>query len=162
MSDAVMKRPIIQDQDDFELDDDFENEPHSSSLSVADLFTIAWRSIRSNSLRSILTALGVIIGVAAVVALVTVGNGVRQNVTNQFSSLGTNLLTVLSGSGGFGGPPQGGLVRSGNSQTVTIADAEAIVELNDTRIAGVTPVAQSGGQQIKVGATNASATVIGT
>jgi putative ABC transport system permease protein len=161
MSDAVMKRQIIQ-EDDFEQDDNFENAPRSSTLSVADLFTISWRSIRSNLLRSILTALGVIIGVAAVVALVTVGNGVRQNVTNQFSSLGTNLLTVSSGSGGFGGPSQGGLVRGSSSQTVTIADAEAIVELGDTRVVGVAPVAQSGGQQIKVGATNANATVIGT
>jgi putative ABC transport system permease protein len=160
MSEAVMKRPILEEE--FEEDNDFENEPSSGSLGVADLFTISWRSIRSNLLRSILTALGVIIGVAAVVALVTVGNGVRQNVTNQFSSLGTNLLTVSSGAGGFGGPPQGGLVRSGNVQTVTIADAEAVVQLSDTRIAGVAPIAQSGGQQIKVGATNASATVIGT
>ena len=139
----------------------FEDEPRSGGLNFLELLKIAWRSIRGNMLRSILTALGVIIGVGAVIALVSVGNGVRVNVTNQFSSLGTNLLTISGGQGGgFGGPP--GLVRGGGSQTLTLSDAEAIVALGDTRIAGVAPTVQSNNQQLKAGSLNTSASVIGS
>ncbi|MEM7734778.1 MAG: ABC transporter permease [Deinococcota bacterium] len=136
----------------------FEDEPRKGSVGFWEIYTIAWRSIRSNLLRSILTALGVIIGVAAVVAMVSVGNGVRESVTSRFSSLGTNLLTISSGQG-RGGP---GLVRGGGTDTLTLADAEAIQALNDTRIAGIAPALQSGNQQVKVGSMNTTATVVGT
>ncbi|MCA9835289.1 MAG: ABC transporter permease [Trueperaceae bacterium] len=138
----------------------FEDEPRSGRLGFLEILKIAWRSIRANMLRSILTALGVIIGVAAVVALVSVGNGVRQNVTNRFSSFGTNLLTIQSGQSGFGGPP--GLVRGGATQTLTLADAEALRDLKDTRIEGIAPASQSNGQQVKAGSNNTTATVIGS
>ncbi|MDE0528985.1 MAG: ABC transporter permease [Truepera sp.] len=126
-------------------------------LNPLETFTIAWRAIRANALRSILTALGVIIGVAAVIALTSLGSGVTSNITEVFSSLGTNLLTISSGSAG--GPP--GLVRGGGRQTVTIDDAEAIKELGDPRIAGVAPTLQTNAQ-VKAGALNANATVVGT
>jgi putative ABC transport system permease protein len=138
----------------------FEDAPRGAGLGLLELLKIAWRSIRSNMLRSILTALGVIIGVGAVIALVSVGNGVRKNVTNQFSSLGTNLLTITSSQGGNFGPP--GLVRSGGRQTLTLGDAEAVAALADARIAGVAPVVQSSNQQIKAGSLNTTATVIGS
>ena len=115
-------------------------------LNPLETFTIAWRAIRANALRSILTALGVIIGVAAVIALTSLGSGVTSNITEVFSSLGTNLLTISSGSAG--GPP--GLVRGGGRQTVTLDDAEAIKELGDPRIAGVAPTLQTNAQ-VKAG-----------
>jgi putative ABC transport system permease protein len=136
----------------------FEDEPRKGSVGFWEIYTIAWRSIRSNLLRSILTALGVIIGVAAVVAMVSVGNGVRESVTSRFTSLGTNLLTISSGQG-RGGP---GLVRGSSTDTLTLADADAIQALNDPRIAGIAPALQSGNQQVKVGSVNTTATVIGT
>ncbi|MCA9839926.1 MAG: ABC transporter permease [Trueperaceae bacterium] len=145
-------------EDDFDVIP-FEEAPYSGRLSIFEILKIAWRSIRANMLRSILTALGVIIGVAAVVALVSVGNGVRQNVTDSFSSFGTNLLTISSGQGGFGPP---GLVRGGGSQTLTIEDAEAIVALADDRIEGVAPANQSNNQQVKADANNTTATIVGT
>jgi putative ABC transport system permease protein len=160
VSDAVRPDPIVAETAGDDTPFRFEDAPRGAGLGPFELLKIAWRSIRSNLLRSILTALGVIIGVAAVIALVSVGNGVRQNVTDQFSSLGTNLLTITSGQGGGGGPP--GLVRGGGPQTLTLADAEAIALLADPRIAGVAPSVQSGNQQIKAGAANTTATVIGT
>ena len=60
--------------------------------------TIALRALRRNKLRSSLTALGIIIGVASVVAMVAVGNGAQARITNQISALGRNLLSVFAGS----------------------------------------------------------------
>ncbi|MCL4294937.1 MAG: ABC transporter permease [Anaerolineae bacterium] len=70
---------------------------------------IALRALTVNKLRTILTMLGIIIGVAAVIALVSIGNGVRQDMNERLGSLGTNLLTISSGQGmgGPGGPPPG-------------------------------------------------------
>jgi putative ABC transport system permease protein len=56
--------------------------------------SIAWRATRANPLRSALTALGVIIGVASVVALTAIGAGSTTNITQSLEGLGTNLLTV--------------------------------------------------------------------
>jgi putative ABC transport system permease protein len=122
-----------------------------------EVLAIAWRSIRANVMRSVLTTIGVVIGVAAVVALTSIGAGVTARITNSIASLGTNLLTVQSGSAGF----HPGLVRSAPTQTVTVGDAEAIVALNDVRAAGIAPVAQTS-TQVKAGANNLNATVLGT
>jgi putative ABC transport system permease protein len=67
--------------------------------------SIALRALTINKLRTILTMLGIIIGVAAVIALISIGNGVRQDMTERFTSLGTNLLTISSGQGRRFGPP---------------------------------------------------------
>ena len=129
----------------------------SSGLGAREVLVIAWRSIRANVLRSILTTLGIVIGVAAVVALTSIGAGVTASITENLTSLGTNLLTVSSSSGG-GGP---GLVRGGGAQSVTLADAEAIRALDDERVAGVAPTLGTN-TQIKAGTQNVNATVTGT
>ena len=131
--------------------------PVHGGLNPLETFSIAWRAIRANTLRSVLTALGVIIGVAAVIALTSLGAGVTSNITTTLSGLGSNLLTISSNSS-FGPP---GLIRGGGSQAVTLEDAETILELGDPRIAGVAPTLQSN-VQVKAGATNTSATVVGT
>ena len=59
-------------------------------------FLMAWASLIANKMRSILTMLGIIIGVAAVIALVSIGNGVKQDIQNSISSLGSNLLMVYA------------------------------------------------------------------
>ena len=70
---------------------------------------LALRSIRRNLLRSFLTVLGIVIGVSAVITMVTVGNGATMAVQNQISGLGTNLLQIRPGQrmgpGGSGGAP---------------------------------------------------------
>ena len=62
-------------------------------------FSIALREIRRNVMRAFLTVLGVIIGVAAVITMVTLGQGTTQAVKNQISNLGSNLLVLRPGSG---------------------------------------------------------------
>ncbi|HET8678816.1 MAG TPA: ABC transporter permease [bacterium] len=82
---------------------------------------IAMRALASNPLRSLLTMLGVIIGVGAVVAMVAIGQGARASVTQQVQALGSNLLTVFAGTAQFGGVARGDQVR-----TLTLEDADAI------------------------------------
>lgn len=91
-------------------------------MNLFESFQIAWRSVRSNKLRSVLTMLGIIIGVAAVVALMGIGNGAQQSITNSLTSTGTNLLTIFPGA-----TRQGGVRSSaGSAQTLTVEDANAI------------------------------------
>ena len=93
-------------------------------MKLMDSLHVAWRSIRSNTLRSILTMLGIIIGVAAVVALMGIGQGAQQSITSQITSTGTNLLTIFPGQFNQGG------VRSaaGSAATLTLEDANAIAD----------------------------------
>src|SRR5258708_20942344 len=80
----------------------------------------AWRSLTSNRLRTILTMLGMIIGTAAVVSVLGIGEGARSSVEQRIRSLGSNLLTIRPGTAaGAGG------VRSGSVQTLTMKDAQA-------------------------------------
>lgn len=67
-------------------------------MTLLDSLGIAWTALRSNLLRSILTTLGIIIGVASVIILVSVGSGARSEVEKQIASLGSNMLVVFSGS----------------------------------------------------------------
>ncbi len=85
-------------------------------------FQMALTSLYANKMRSLLTMLGIIIGVGAVIALVSVGMGVRSNVTSSIASLGSNMLIVSPGSSNRGG------VRgaAGSMQTLKYDDAKAI------------------------------------
>ena len=82
---------------------------------------IAVRALRRNAMRTALTALGLIIGVAAVIVMVAIGNGARASIESQIKSAGTNIITVNAGAG-FG-PVRGG---AGATTTLTVDDAEAI------------------------------------
>jgi putative ABC transport system permease protein len=82
---------------------------------------ISLRALRRNKMRSILTALGIIIGVASVVAMVAVGNGAQARITKQVSALGQNLLTVFAGSRKAGGVNSG----LGSASALTLADSDA-------------------------------------
>jgi macrolide transport system ATP-binding/permease protein len=82
----------------------------------------AARSLQRNKLRAALTMLGIFIGVAAVIAMVAVGNGARYSVQQQIQSLGTNLLVILPGATTANGVRAG----FGTTSTLTVADAEAI------------------------------------
>jgi macrolide transport system ATP-binding/permease protein len=89
-----------------------------ASMVVASSF----QAVRRNAMRSVLTMLGVLIGVAALMAMVAVGQGASESVRQQIESLGTNLVVVLPGASRAGG------VRSGfgSSPTLSVDDAEAI------------------------------------
>ncbi|GGM00819.1 ABC transporter permease [Deinococcus aerophilus] len=126
-------------------------------IGLGGAFTIAWRAIIGTPMRSVLTALGVIIGVAAVVALTAIGQGSTAGVTGRLESLGTNLLTVQSARGGGGGS----LVRGGPRQTITVKDAEALATAFGDRVSGVAPSVNSN-VQAKLGSLNTQASVVGT
>ena len=67
---------------------------------------MAFTALMANKMRSLLTMLGIIIGVAAVIAMVSIGMGVKSNVQSSISSLGSNMLIVMPGSGNQRGPRQ--------------------------------------------------------
>ena len=92
---------------------------------------MAWASLIANKMRSILTMLGIIIGVAAVIALVSIGNGVKQDIQNSISSLGSNLLMVMPGA-----PRTPGVRPSaGSMKSLKVSDYEAISKLDGVRAA---------------------------
>ncbi|WP_437585439.1 ABC transporter permease [Sorangium sp. So ce1000] len=112
----------------------------------------AWRSLASNRLRTLLTMLGMIIGTAAVVAVLGIGEGARSSVEGRIRSLGANLLMVRPGSASASG------VRSGTVKTLTEADAEALKGLDG--VAAVAPE-RSGSAQLRYMASNLNASVTG-
>ena len=94
-------------------------------------FLMAWASLIANKMRSILTMLGIIIGVAAVIALVSIGNGVKQDIQNSISSLGSNLLMVMPGA-----PRTPGIRPSaGSMKSLKVSDYEAISKLDGVKAA---------------------------
>ena len=74
-------------------------------MSLKEALRVAFQALLANRLRSILTTLGVVIGVFSVVLLVAIGEGARKEITGTIEGLGSNLLFVLPGDGGFAGPP---------------------------------------------------------
>src|SRR5579859_5584259 len=116
---------------------------------------IAQRALRRNKLRSSLTALGIIIGVASVVAMVAVGNGAQARITSQISALGQNLLTIFAGSKKSGGVNSG----LGSASTITLADANAITrEVSD--VVAISPEDSTTAQAVANGR-NWSTSVVG-
>ena len=107
----------------------------------------AIESLNGNKMRSGLTVLGIVIGVAAVIAMLAVGNGAQASITGSISSIGTNLLFVFKGSAD--GPPGQGGGRSGsgnNDRPLTLADAAAIADpFAAPSIESVAPAIQGNG-----------------
>ncbi|MBT3396914.1 MAG: ABC transporter permease, partial [Alphaproteobacteria bacterium] len=91
-------------------------------MTFLDSFLSALQSLRSNVMRSVLTALGMIIGVAAVIIMVAVGSGAQQGIEAVIESIGSNLLIVSAASQGRGGVQQG----AGTQVALTSADADAM------------------------------------
>lgn len=107
----------------------------------------ALESLNGNKMRSGLTVLGIVIGVAAVIAMLAVGNGAQASITGSISSIGTNLLFVFSGGMERGGPGGGPPGRSGNNERpLTLGDAEAIADpFAAPSVEMVAPVIQGNG-----------------
>lgn len=119
----------------------------------------AWDAIRTHKMRSVLTSLGILIGIAAVVLTVGLGQGAQQQVSKQLAALGGNLLIVSPGSSTTSGV-RGGF---GSAATLTAADATALTSTTASPdIAAVAPVSQSASEELDNGATNWSTTVVGT
>lgn len=104
---------------------------------------IAMQALRVNKMRSILTMLGIVIGVAAVIAMIAIGNGAQQRLQEQIASLGSNLLIVVPGSI----IQSGARLGAGNAQTLTELDARAILnEIPDVAFAA--PLTRSNAQVV--------------
>ncbi len=122
-------------------------------------FRTGWDAIRSHRLRSGLTMLGILIGIAAVVLTVGLGLGSQQEVGARISSLGSNLLIVSPGSSTTTGGLRGG---AGSASTLTITDANALASgVAAPDIAAVAPIKNSS-LSLTAGSTNWTTTVVGT
>ena len=120
-----------------------------------ELLKMAWRSLGANKLRTFLTMLGVIIGVTSVIALVSVGMGVKKNILDNISRLGSNMLIVMPGSANRGGMRS----AAGSVITLTYDDAEAIKN-KIKNVEHVSPTVQ-GSYQVVYGHENWNTTVTG-
>ncbi len=124
-------------------------------MSALDLVRLAIGRLGASRMRTLLTMLGVIIGVASVVSLVAVGQGATSGITSRLEGLGTNLLTVNPGAS-FNGATRGAF---GSATTLTLEDASAIAGLEG--IAGVAPELTT--QQLVVaGDENTTTSILGT
>jgi len=119
------------------------------------IFKEAWISLASHKLRSFLTILGIIIGVVAVVLMVAAGQVVRNNINDELSSLGANMIIITPSSSNRGGI-QGG---RGSRPSTTIKDAEAIKEIKN--VSYVAPIVSST-EQIVRGSSNWNTSIIGS
>jgi putative ABC transport system permease protein len=114
----------------------------------------AWRALGANRMRTALTMLGMIIGVAAVVLMLAIGEGAKQSVNRSVESMGSNLFVILSGSSSTGGLRGG----SGTAPTITLKDAEAIGKLPS--VGASAPVSTSN-TQVVFGPNNWSTQIAG-
>jgi len=145
----------------------FENEESRLNAEVDSLMSggIGWSetlrfslaTLRSNPMRTLLTTLGVLIGVAAVVALLAIGRGSQASITASITSNGANLLTVRSGASSSGG------VRGavGDSSSLTMADAEALADRSSNPDVALVSPEYSGNAQLVAGSNNVNARVTG-
>ena len=124
-------------------------------MSVIESLHVALRGLSANKLRSALTMLGIVIGVGAVIALMSVGKGSEERVLNRIRSMGTNLLFVSPGSTQQAGVAAG----AGTAPTLTYEDALALATLPTVKM--VAPEANSAAQ-IVYGAANTRTRVVGT
>jgi putative ABC transport system permease protein len=113
-----------------------------------------WIGLVTHKLRSSLTILGVVIGVASVIVLMSIGQGTTKTILENIQSMGSNLISIRPGSFMFGG------VRGGMSQTLTFEDAEAIAE----QVSNISAVAPSytSSLQLVAGDKNTNAQIYGT
>ncbi|MBS3957557.1 MAG: ABC transporter permease [Clostridiales bacterium] len=125
-------------------------------MRLSDLISETLRSLTANKLRSGLTILGIVVGIASVIALLAIGRGAQASIEESISGIGSNLLVVQPGASG--GDGFGTQSVSASSKALTLEDAEALAALD--LISGVDPYVQSAGQLVSPESA-ASAQIIG-
>jgi len=118
-------------------------------------FSTAWNGVVTHKLRSFLTMLGIVIGVAAVISLMSIGRGATADILERIGSMGSNLVTISPGAFTYRGVSG----AAGSSQTLTLEDAEVISE-QIPYVAAVAP-SYSSNLQLVVGGENTNARVTG-
>jgi putative ABC transport system permease protein len=125
-------------------------------MDFSELLSSAYEALALNKVRTALAGLGIVIGIGAVIALVSLGQATQQSVQNSIQGLGANLLTISPGSQRTGAV-QGGF---GSSQTLTLDDAIAITTANFSSISKVSPEV-SRRSQVTAGRNNTNTSIIG-
>ena len=125
-------------------------------MTIIQSIRVALQGLTANKLRSGLTMLGIIIGVAAVIALVSVGQGAQASVTQRFQSLGSNLLVISPGAAFYGRASQG----AASAQSLTDEDAQAIAQLA-TLVEAIAPEYSIRGAQMVYGNKNTQTSALG-
>lgn len=124
-------------------------------MRLYNLLKVAFKAIVLNKMRTLLTMLGIIIGVASVIAMLAIGEGSKESIRSTISAMGSNMITIRPGADSRG-PARG---SGGNVQTLTLKDYEAIKEQADL-LSDITPVVNGGGQVIN-GANNWPSSIYG-
>jgi len=112
-------------------------------MNPGNLLKVAINALKRNKMRSFLTMLGIIIGVASVITMLAIGQGSKKSIQDQIASMGSNMLFVMPGNMRMGGVQQG----SSSSQRLTVSDVNAIKNGCDAIIA-VSPEVRSSGQAV--------------
>ncbi|MBK7290910.1 MAG: ABC transporter permease [Chitinophagaceae bacterium] len=112
-------------------------------MRLLNLFKIAFKAIVVNKTRTLLTMLGIIIGVASVIAMLAIGEGSKESIRTTISSMGSNMITIKPGADSRG-PARG---SGGDVQTLTLENYE-VIKAQATLLSYITPVVNGGGQVI--------------
>ena len=121
---------------------------------LTEVLAVAFSAIRANKLRSALTMLGIVIGVAAVITMVALGSGAQKAVQDQIDQLGTNLLSIYPGQSFFRG-------RASDQRVSLTTDDATAIERAARAVSDVVPELRSN-QQVKFGSQNINVNVMGT
>lgn len=124
-------------------------------MNIKNLFRIAWKAILLNKTRAMLTMLGIIIGVASVIAMLAIGEGSKKSIRENLSKMGTNMLNIRPGAGMMGGVR----MSASEMQSLKLTDYEALKK-EGTLLKHVSPVVSGSGQAV-VGANNAPTSIYG-
>ena len=128
-------------------------------MNLQETFRFAMQAVLAHRMRSLLTTLGILIGIAAVILTVGLGQGAQQAVESQINALGTNLLVVTPGSSTSTTGVRGGL---GSASTLTVDDANALADKSVAPdIGAVAPQVQRS-ESMTADGTNWTTTVVGT
>ncbi len=114
-------------------------------MKIYNLLIVAYRSLNKNKVRSLLTMLGIIIGVASVIAMIAIGQGSRDAIEKQIASMGTNVIMISPGAGFRGGVA----TAAGSAISLKLEDVQAI-KTNCSAVKYITPVARANGQVIAI------------
>ena len=120
-------------------------------MKILNLLVIAYRSLNKNKVRSLLTMLGIIIGVASVIAIIAIGQGSRDSIQKQIASMGTNVIMISPGAGFRGGVA----TAAGSAVSLKMDDVNAI-RANCPAVKYLSPVARANGQVIAINNWNTS------
>lgn len=112
-------------------------------MNITNLFRISLKALASNKFRALLTMLGIIIGVASVIAMLAIGQGSKQSIQDEISKMGSNMLMIQPGANMF----QGARLSAENTQTLILGDYDAI-KANCPDISAISPMVNANGQSI--------------